>query len=88
VLVIQSDSFNRSQINTVIGATITSNLDRADAPGNVEISRRESGLPKKSVVNVSQLATVDRGLLRRRVKTLPARVMARVDRGLRLTLGL
>jgi mRNA interferase MazF len=86
--VIQSDSFNRSRINTVLGATITSNTERAEAPGNVTISRRESGLPKKSVVNVSQLVTVDRGVLRRRVKALPARAMARVDRGLRLALGL
>jgi mRNA interferase MazF len=88
VLVVQADSFNRSRISTVLGATITSNIERAEAPGNVAMSRRESGLPKKSVVNVSQLVTVDRGLFKRRVKALPARVMARVDRGLMLALGL
>ena len=88
VLVIQSDPFNASRIGTVVVAAITSNLSRADAPGNVRLSKSESGLSKPSVVNVSQLLTVDRAVLSRKVKTLPAAAMAAVDAGLKLVLAL
>ena len=88
VLVVQSDTFNKSSIGTVMAAAITSNLERAEAPGNVGITRRQSGLRRKSVVNVTQLMTLDRRLLSRRVGALSPRVLARVDRGLRLALGL
>jgi len=60
VLVIQADSFNRSRIQTVIVAAITSNLDLADAPGNVMLPARSSGLPRDSVVNVSQVLRANR----------------------------
>src|SRR5262245_49191237 len=70
VLVIQSSAFNRSRIQTVITAVITGNLALAQAPGNVEISPRESGLPKPSVVNVSQLFTLDKRALRSRAGRL------------------
>jgi len=85
---VQSDPFNASRIGTVIVAAITSNLGRADAPGNVRLSKSESGLAKPSVVNVSQLLTVDRAILSRKVKTLPAATMATIDEGLKLVLGL
>jgi mRNA interferase MazF len=85
---VQSDNYNKSSIGTVMTTAITSNLERADAPGNVEITRRQSGLRRKSVVNVTQLMTLDRRLLSERVGALPPRVLARVDRGLRLALGL
>ena len=88
VLVIQSDPFNASRIGTVVVATITSNLSRADAPGNARLSKSESGLAKPSVVNVSQLLTVDRAILSRKVKSLPASTMATVDAGLKLVLDL
>ncbi|HJS73742.1 MAG TPA: type II toxin-antitoxin system PemK/MazF family toxin [Vicinamibacteria bacterium] len=88
VVVVQANSFNRSGIRTVVIAAITSNTALAAAPGNVAISRRESGLEKASVVNVSQLLTVDRRLLVERVRTLPARTMDRVDDGLRQVLDL
>ena len=52
---VQADAFNRSAIGTVVVAAMTSNLSRGEAPGNVVIARRDSGLPKRSVVNVSQL---------------------------------
>lgn len=57
VVIVQSNEFNRSRINTVIVAIITSSLRLADAPGNVQISGKGSGLNKPSVINVSQLAT-------------------------------
>jgi mRNA interferase MazF len=88
VLVVQSNPFNDSRIATVVVAVITSNLALAEAPGNVRIARAESGLMKPSVVNVSQLLTVDRSLLTQRVKTLPAEVVKRISLGLRLVLGL
>ena len=88
VLVVQSDRFNASRIQTVIAAVITKNTALAEAPGNVLVGRRETGLRVESVVNVSSLLSVDRGLLRERVGRLPPRTMARVDEGLRLALAL
>lgn len=88
VLVIQSNGFNQSKISTVLVAVITSNLALSDSPGNVRLSKSSGGLPKASVVNVSQLVTMDRGLLGKRVGSLPARLMQRVDAGLKLVLSL
>lgn len=88
VLVVQSDPFNDSRIATVLVAVITGNLALADAPGNVRLAKRDSGLPRASVVNVSQILTVDRRLLTGRVRSLPERTMRQVDEGLRLVLGL
>jgi mRNA interferase MazF len=87
-VIIQSNPFNASRIATVIVAVISSNLALAEAPGNVRIGRRESGLAKPSVVNVSQLFTLDRSLLTARVCALPAPIMARIDAGLRSALEL
>lgn len=88
VLVIQANSFNRSIIQTVIVAVITTNLDLAEAPGNVLLPARSSGLPRDSVVNVSQVFTLDRGHLTESVATLPPRLQSAVDGGLRSALGL
>lgn len=88
VLVVQSDPFNASRVATVIVAVVTSNLALADAPGNVRVSRSDSGLSKTSVVNVSQLLTLDRKLLTQRVRALPAATLRSVDEGLRLVLAL
>jgi mRNA interferase MazF len=87
VLVIQSNPFNESRIATVIVAVVTSNLALAEAPGNVRLNKSESGLPKPSVVNVSQVLTVDRSILTERVKALPGSVIQRVNDGLRLAIG-
>ena len=87
VLVIQSDVFNASKIGTVIVAAITSNVDLSRAPGNVRLDMKESRLPKESVVNVSQLATLDRRILTERVSSLLDQTMARVDAGVRLVLS-
>jgi mRNA interferase MazF len=88
VLVVQADSFNRSRIQTVLVAVITSNLDLADAPGNVVVPAHASGLPRDSVVNVSQVLTLDRSFLTEHAGTLPARLQASVDAGLRFVLQL
>jgi len=88
VVIVQSNSFNQSRIGTVIVAIVTSNLALADAPGNVRVGKPESGLAKASVVNVSQLVTLDRELLTQRVRGLPAAAMRDIDEGLRLVLGI
>ena len=88
MLVIQADSFNRSRIQTVIVVVITSHVDLADAPGNVLLPARSSGLPRDSVANVSQLLTLDRGFLTVHAGTLPARLQGSVEAGLRAVLEL
>lgn len=88
VLIVQADTFNRSTIQTVICAAITSNLHLAHAPGNVRLEPGVSGLPKPSVVNVSQLVTVDRQFLTECVGTLDDASFCRVAAGLRLVLNL
>ena len=88
VVIIQSDSFNKSNIKTLIVALITSNLDRAAMPGNVALSKRASGLEKESVVNVTQIFTVDETDLFEYVGTLSERKMEQIENGLRLVLSL
>jgi mRNA interferase MazF len=88
VLIVQADSFNRSRIQSVVVAVITSNIRLADAPGNVLLTRREGRLSKESVVNVSQLLTLDRSLLTERVGRVSAASMGAIDEGLRLVLAL
>ncbi len=84
----QSDHFNASRIGTVVALAITSNVNLARAPGNVLLSRKASGLPKPSVANVSQIITLDKSFLQRKVKSLARRELAQVDAGLRLVLSL
>jgi mRNA interferase MazF len=88
VVIVQSNPFNQSRIATVVAAIVTSNVALADAPGNVPVAKRESGLKKPSVVNVSQLVTLNRELLTQRVRALPADTMRAIDEGLRLVLSL
>ena len=88
VLVVQADSFNLSRIQTVIVVSITTNLQLANAPGNVLLPARLSGLSRDSVVNVSQLLTLDRSFLTERAGTLPPRLERLVDEGLRIVLQL
>lgn len=88
LLVVQADSFNRSRIQTVLAVVLTTNLARADAPGNVYLAREETGLPRDSVANVSQIVTADRRFLTERVSALPARRLAEVDSGLLLVLDI
>ena len=88
VLVVQSDAFNRSRIQTVVVATITSNLRLAHAPGNVRLTRRQSRLARESVVNVSQLLTLDRSFLVERAGRLQPKQVEAVEVGLRRVLAL
>lgn len=87
-VVVSSDRFNLSRLATVIVAAVTSNLRLAQAPGNVALTSDSSGLSKESVVNVSQLLTIDRSLLDERAGVLSASHMRAVDNGLRLVLNL
>jgi mRNA interferase MazF len=80
IVVVQGDLFNRSRIGTVVVSALTSNLHRAAVPGNVLLDEREAGLPKRSVVNVSQLATLDRDDLVEKIGALsPARLRQVLD---------
>jgi mRNA interferase MazF len=88
VLILQIDDFNASPIQTVVVATLTSNTHLAQAPGNVLCRKRDTGLTKPSVVNVSQVATIDKKMLLERVGFLSGRLLAEVEDGLRLVLGL
>ena len=88
VLVVQAEAFNRSRIQTAIIAVITSNIELADAPGNVLLPARSAGLSRDSVVNVSQLLTLDRSFLTEHAGTLSPRLLRAVDEGLRTVLQL
>ena len=88
VLIIQADSFNRSKISTVVCAIITSNLALEQAPGNVRISKKDSNLPRESVVDISQIVTIDKSYLTERIGAIPNRILTRVEAGLRLVLAL
>lgn len=88
LLIIQSDVFTQSRISTVIAVVITSNLRLADAPGNVLLPKKSSGLPKRSVVNVSQVITVDKSFLTEKVGTLSPQKLREVETGIRLALSL
>jgi mRNA interferase MazF len=88
VLIVQANAFNESRIQTVIVAAITSNLRLAEAPGNVLCRTGETKLPRDSVINVSQLLTVDKALLTERLAALPTGMLRKVEDGLRLVLNL
>ena len=87
VVVVQGDAFNRSRIATVVCVALTSNLRWAEAPGNVRLGARLTGLPKDSVANVSQLVTLDREALTERVGVLPAKKLELVLLGIDVVLG-
>ncbi len=87
-LVLQRDEVNASRINTVVVCVLTSNNALGKAPGNTRLSRRSTGLPRDSVANASQIATVNKSDLHKLVGTLPRSTMDRVEDGLRWFLGL
>lgn len=88
VLIASADAFNDSRISTVVALAISSNLALADAPGNVELPAAGSGLSRDSVVNVSQVVTLDKAQVEDRVASADGDVMRRVEAGLRLVLQL
>ena len=87
VLVVQGDAYNESRIATVISVVLTSNERYADMPGNVLLTMRESGLPRRSVANVSQILTIDRLDLDERVGKIPARKLKLVLAGIDILFG-
>ena len=87
VVVIQGDAFNRSAIGTVVSVPLTSELRWADAPGNVRLPARATGLARDSVANVSLIVAVDRGLLTDRVGKLTRSKLELVLAGVDIVLG-
>lgn len=87
ILVVQGDAFNRSRLWTVVCVPLTSNLKWAEAPGNVALAARSTGLSKDSVANVSQLVTLDRALLGERVGRISRKQLELVFAGLDLVMG-
>ena len=88
VLVVQSDLFNQSSISTVIVIPMTRNLRLAAAPGNVACGKRQTGLPSRSVANVSQLTVVNRSRLVEKVGALSGTLLKQVEAGILLVLGM
>ena len=87
VVVVQGDAFNASTLRTVVCVALTSNVRWADAPGNVLLSARVTGLAKASVANVSQLVTLDRAALTERAGRLSASNLQLVLAGIDVVLG-
>jgi mRNA interferase MazF len=87
LLIVSANSFNESRISTVIAIAITSNLRLADAPGNVRLPVKGTGLSMPSVANVSQIVTVDKSFLTKRLGKLAPRLLMEVEEGMRLVLS-
>ncbi len=88
VVIISSDAFNQSRIQTVIVAVVTSNLRLANAPGNISLSKKDSGLAKESVINISQILTIDKSFLTEKISRLPDKKIVALNEGLKLSLSL
>jgi mRNA interferase MazF len=88
VLVISADQYNRSNLRTTTVVVLTSNAQLAALPGNVAVPAGVANLEADSVVNVTQIATIDRGALEERISALPDWLMAQVDAGLGRALAL
>ena len=88
ILIVQSDDFNRSRIRTVLALAITTNLNLAAAPGNVSLATRATALRRRAVINVSQIVTLDKRFLTRRIDRVSDAVLGEVEQGLRLILGI
>ena len=87
VVIVQGDALNRSRIGTVVCVPLTSNLRWADAPGNVSLTARLTGLPKDSVANVSQIVALDRALLTEAVGKLSGAKLELLLAGIDVILG-
>jgi mRNA interferase MazF len=88
VIIVQDDAFNESRIATVIVVVVTSSLRLAAAPGNVWLSAQESGLPRDSVINLSQIITVNKSDLTSYIGSVASQTLGKIDSGLRLVLDL
>ena len=88
VLIIQSNIYNKSKINTVICVVITSNLKLSTAGKNILLKSSESSLPKDSVINTSQIVTIDKDYLDQPVGFVSSKVLHQLENSLRVVLGL
>ena len=88
VLVIQADTFNRSAIQTIICAAITTNISLAYAPGNILLEKSDSGLEKPSAINFSQILTIDKGYFTELVSMLPKNILKKVNQSLKMVLDI
>jgi mRNA interferase MazF len=88
LLIVQANEFNKSKINTIIALAITTNVYLANAPGNILLSVKQSKLPKESVVNISQIVTIDKSFLTEKVNTISNKIMETVEAGMKLVLNL
>jgi len=88
VLIVSADQYNRSNLRTTTVAILTTTSQLASLPGNVMVPADVSELPNDSVVNVTEIATIDRGALEERICALPDWLIAQVDAGLLQALGL
>ena len=87
IVIVQGEAFNRSRIETVVSVPLTSNLRWADAPGNVLLHARSTGLARDAVANVSQIVTIDRSVLSELVGKLAARQLQLILAGIDIVLG-
>ena len=87
MLIVLCDSFNRSRIATVVCVPLTSNMKWADAPGNVRLTPRDTGLDREFVANVSLTVAIDKSVLTEQVGRLPAKLHAAVLAGIDVFLG-
>ena len=88
VVIVSADSYNRSELRTVTVAVLTTDMSLSGLPGNVAVPADVCGLDAASVINVTQLATVDRGVLEERIAALPDWLTAQIDAGLGRALAL
>jgi mRNA interferase MazF len=88
VLIIQDDAFNESNINTIIVVPLTSNLNLASAPGNVLLNRKDTNLSKDSIVNVSQIVTLDRERFINKAADLKSKHLKKIEEGIKLVLSI
>jgi mRNA interferase MazF len=87
VLVIQDNSFNLSKIGTTIVISITSNLLLEEAPGNIYLDKKHSKLAKDSIINISQIATIDKKRLIKKISKLDYEIMEEVEKSIKIVLG-
>jgi mRNA interferase MazF len=88
IVIVQSDAFNRSRLHTVIAVALSTNRRLVDAPGNVLVPAKASGLRKDSVANVSRVITVDREFLLKHIGRIRGQLLRDIENGLRLVLDL
>jgi len=88
VVIVSSNEFNKSKIHSVIVAAITSNTRLAEAPGNFTLTKKSSGLTRESVVNISQILTLDKSFLNKKSGTLNTKQAQLLNYGLQLALNI